>query len=66
MHMEFKATDVMSFDEGRGIVISCEQNTLVSLAFDASVPQDQVRELGRMFGTMKLLAVELDVPDLPY
>lgn len=66
MNMRFKAGEVKSIDEGRGVVVGCENNTLVSLVFDESASREQVRELERMIDSMKLVAVEVDVPDIAF
>ena len=66
MNMSFKAGETKSLDEGKGIVIGCENDTLVSLVFDKSASVEQVRELERMIDKMRLIAVEVDVPDLAY
>ena len=66
MNMTFKAGEVKSIDEGRGVAIGCDNNTLVSLVFDGSASREQIRDLERMIGKMKLVAVEVDVPDLAY
>jgi len=66
MNMSFRSGETKSLDEGKGIVTGCENNTLVSLVFDKSASVEQVHELLRMIDKMRLIAVEVDVPDLAY
>jgi len=59
---KFKALDVKSFDEGRGVSILVSKSPLkiISLVFDRSISRKQTDELARTLEKMKLSEITVE------
>jgi hypothetical protein len=58
----FKALDVKSFDEGRGvsILVSKSPSKIISLVFDKSISRKQTDELARTLAVMRLSEITIE------